>query len=156
MALKDGIFSAVLLASGGTFATPTGLSEIDLLTDGINIPWELMSTPSAARKTRNGPRVVDGQANYGTAFDFTVEDDPEDDNLIALMAALTGKTEVIMLICPYLSAPNTAPTDVPYIKGKYRIYGGSPAYSPGKPNGRSFQAKVHLTCADAPVLVEPA
>lgn len=155
MALKDGIFSAILLASGGTFASPSGLSEVDLVTDSINIPWELGSTPSSARKTRTGPRVVDGQANYGTQFDFTVEDDPEDANLAALLAALNNKTEVILLICPYLSAANTPPTDAPYIKGKYRIYGGSPSYSPGKPNGRSFRAAVHVSCTDAPTLVEP-
>ena len=144
MALKDGIFSAILRSSGGTFASPTGLSEVDLVTDSINIPWELGSTPSSARKTRTGPRVVDGQANYGTQFDFTVEDDPEDANLIALLDALNNKTEVILLVSPY-------------IKGKYRIYGGSPSYSPGKPNGRSFRAAVHVSCPanEAPVLVEP-
>ena len=154
--LKDGIFSAVLRAGGGTFASPSSLSEIDLLTETINIPWEITSTPSNSRKTRNGPRVIDGASNLGTAFEIQVEDDPDDTNIVALKAAVTSKAEVILLICPYLSAANTPPTDVPYIKGKYRVYGGSPSYVPGKPNAVMFRFAVHLTCADAPTLVTPA
>lgn len=157
MSLKDGIFSALLIASGGTFASPTGISEVDLLSGGLSIPWERGRTQSQARKTRSGPRAIDGQDNLGTSFDFTVEDDPEDANLIALMAALNNKTQVILMACPYLSAPNTPPTDAPYIKGKYRIYGGTPDHTPGSPNSRRFTAAVHISCPanEAPVLVEP-
>lgn len=154
MALKDGIYSAMLIASGGTFASPTGLAEVGLVEGAIDVPWALGNTKSNARITREGDIYMDGQGNYATAVDISVEDDPADTQLNLLKAALKAKTLVKVMFCPYLSAANTPPTDAAYIKGEYRVYGGSPSYSPGKPNGIKFELRRTKEC-NAAVLIEP-
>lgn len=158
MALKDGIFSAALIATGGTFASPTGWEELDLATDTIKVPYAVRATKSNARKFRNSDAFVDGGTNIASEIDLNFEYDAADTALNLLLAAVASRAKVIIAFCPHTALSSgdvIPPTDADYIKGEYRVFSRESDNSPGKVGMVSIQLKRGTDCNEA-VLVEPA
>lgn len=132
----DGIKSAVLVASGGTLASPTGLAELDDAVDNLDIPDEIDQTPLKGRHTRNGNRYTEGAVHLADEVDIDFEIDESSALLGTLRDAYLAGTKLVFLWVPYIPDPTSiaAPTDAAYIKAEYRIFSLAPKHNPGSPN----------------------
>lgn len=153
MGLSSGTFSACLLITTGTLASPTAWAELDLATDTFKVPWGKKSTKSAARRARNGSISISDGGQYADEIDLTCEYDEEDATLQVFLDAIESGDTVKVIFCKNKATPESATsgplTTESYIKGEYNVYDGSEEYSPGKVNTVMLQLRRGPTCAVA-------
>lgn len=157
MGLQAGDFSAVLLITAGTLATPTAWAELDLVTDTIAVPWGKTMLESSARRGKNGKIFVPGPGQFANSVDLSVENDDDDATLQVFIAAIASGAIVKVIFCNQKTTPDSLTSgphaDYSYIKGEYLVSGGNRDSSPGKVNTIKLELRRGESCALATMVV---
>lgn len=123
MGMKDGIFSAMMLITSGTFASPTAFAEVKGLVGDAFGPWMRDTTQLSSRHNRTGNKVVVGQPHHMDIVEFDLEWDPDDEQSVAIRDAYDAKTTKLkVVLCDDIAIVSNAPVPDPtacYYKGEY-------------------------------------